>query len=161
MATIQKAHEILPGLWLGSAAAAQDEEFLRRERIHAVFNFTKDLGFSQSVPTTKYRIAVDDNLHPEEIRNMELWAPDFTVKMINEWYKGPILIHCYAGVQRSAAAVAMFMIRWLHLKAADAVAYIKQIRPVAFRPAVNFQAAILGYERQLAAEAYRGLINDD
>lgn len=155
-----KANEIFPGLWLGSAAAAQDREFLEREKIRAVFNFTKDLGFNESIPV-KHRIPVDDNLHPEEIRNLELWAPDFTQKMLNELQRGPILVHCYAGVQRSAAAVAMFLVRWFGIDAATAMEFVHIKRPVAFRPSANFKTAIVGYERQLNGEAYRGLINQD
>ena len=161
MATVQKANEIIPGLWLGSAAAAQDREFLQREKIHAVFNFTKELGFSESVPTTKYRIPVDDNLQAEEIRNMELWAPDFTKKMLDEWNRGPILVHCHAGMQRSAAATVMFMMHWMGTDAQSAIQYVQFKRPVAFRPSVNFRNAIFGYERYLNGEAYRGLINQD
>lgn len=155
------AHEIVPGLWLGSAAAAQDREFLASKKIHAVFNFTKDLGFAEGVPTTKIRIPVDDNLHPEEIRNMELWAPDFTQKMLDEWNKGPILVHCYAGVQRSAAAVVMFMMRWTAVDPQSAIAYVQLKRPVAFRPSVNFRKAIFGFERYLNGEAYRNLMEQD
>lgn len=161
MATIQKANEIIPGLWLGSAAAAQDREFLQREKIRAVFNFTKELGFAEGVPTRKYRISVDDNLQPEEIRNLELWAPDFTQKMLDEIRQGPILVHCHAGVQRSAAATAMFLIRWMGADAKAAIEYVRMKRPVAFRPATNFRDAIFGYERHLNQEAYRGLINHE
>jgi hypothetical protein len=102
MSLAPKAHEIVPGLWLGSAAAAQDQEFLERSRIGAVFNCTKDLGFSERIPK-KYRVPVDDNLHPEEIRNLELWAPDFTQKMLDEIRQGPILVPvtlAYSGLRR-------------------------------------------------------------
>jgi len=154
------ADEIIPGFWLGNRAAALDPQFLKDRRIHAVFNFSKDIPFVESVPK-KYRTPVDDNLHPEEIRNLELWAPNFVESMMKEWGKGPILVHCHAGMQRSAAATAMFLIRWLGTDADSAMSYVNYKRPITFQPAANFRTAILGYERSLQGEAYRELITQD
>ena len=57
----------------GNAKASMDEDFLRRNNIVVVFNCTKNLPFSPSIPI-KYRIPVDDNLKEEEIRNMSASA---------------------------------------------------------------------------------------
>ena len=146
-----KADEIFPGLWLGSYLAAEDEAFLKGRGIKAVFNATKNLPFVESVPH-KYRIPVDDNLQPEEIRNMELWSTKFVPLIINEWHQGPVLVHCHAGMQRSAAAIAMVLISIMHLDADTAIKYIQMKRPIAFRPSANFRAAILGFQRTQEAE---------
>ena len=153
-ATSNKADEIFPGLWLGSYLAAEDTAFLRDKGIRAVFNATKNLPFAEG-PWAKYRIPVDDNLQPEEIRNMELWSTKFVPMIIDEWRKGPVLVHCHAGMQRSAAAIAMVLISIMHLDADTAIKYIQMKRPIAFRPSANFRDAILGFQGTAEAEWLR------
>jgi len=139
------ADEIMPGIWLGSYKAASNAHWLSEHKIAAVFNCTKDIAFSPVVPI-KYRVPVDDNLKEEEIRNLELWSYEIVYKLLNEYKKGqPILVHCAAGMQRSAACIAMFLITLKHMKPSEAVDYIRSKRPVAFRPAVNFKNAIEGF----------------
>ena len=139
------ADEILPGLWLGNAEASQDIAFLKDKRIDAVFNCTKNLPFVHSVKR-KYRLPVDDNLQDEEIRNMELMSCEVVYKVIHEYKQGPILVHCAAGMQRSAAVVAMFLIATKGMKTDQAITYIRQRRPIAFQPGPNFIKAIKGFE---------------
>lgn len=140
------AHEILPRLWLGNRAASEDNDWLASKGIRTVFNCTKTLPFS-SVAVHKYRLPVDDNLQAEEINNMRAWAPEAVLKLIREYKNGsPILVHCHAGMQRSAALVAMMLIAQGRMSADEAMAYIREKRPVAFFPAANFERAIRGFE---------------
>lgn len=139
------ADEIVPGLWLGNAQASRDEVFLRAHGIQTVFNCTKDLPFHPSIQN-RYRVPVDDNLQPEEIRNMELWSYEILYKLMNEYKKGkPILVHCAAGMQRSAAVVAMFLMTSKGMNWDQAKRHIKQRRAIAFFPAANFEKAIVGF----------------
>jgi predicted protein tyrosine phosphatase len=144
------AHEILPGLWLGNKTASEDSMWLREKGIHAVFNATKQLPFSPIVKY-QYRIPVDDNLEPEEIANMRRWAPEALVKIIREHRRGPVLVHCHAGMQRSAALVAMTLMVLRGLDAEKAIKYVRDRRSVAFFPVANFKDAILGFEDDLKA----------
>ncbi len=153
------AHEILPGLWLGNRGAALDPEFLRERKIQAVFNCTKEIPFVESTPL-KVRIPVDDNLQPAEIRNLELWSTQFVPKIKAALLKGPVLVHCHAGMQRSAAVVAMLLINMLHIDTETAIKYIQFRRPVAFRPAVNFLEAIKGYEQVIHEARYKDAMRE-
>ena len=136
------ADEIIPGIWLGSYKAASNPQWLANNRIGCVFNCTKDIAFHPTTPV-KYRVPVDDNLKDEEIRNLELWSYEIVFKLLKEYKKGkPILVHCAAGMQRSAACMAMFLITLKHMKPIEAITYIRSKRPIAFRPAVNFRKAI-------------------
>ena len=145
------ADEIIPRLWLGNVRASQDEDFMRRENIDVIFNCTKDLPFlneERRSTTKQYRVPVDDNLEEEEIRNMELWSPEIAHKLLTQYNNGhTILVHCYAGMQRSAACVAMLLIALKHMTAQEAMKYIKERRPVAFQPRANFGRAIHSFER--------------
>jgi rhodanese-related sulfurtransferase len=151
------ADEILPGLWLGNARASQDIEFMKRNRIDTVFNCTKNLPFVHSVKR-KYRLPVDDNLQEEEIRNMELMSCEVIYKVIHEYKQGPILVHCAAGMQRSAAVVAMFLIATKNMKAEQAIRYIQERRPIAFRPGTNFLKSIKGFEVVFDRDIRPGLL---
>ena len=146
------AHEILPGIWLGNVRASQDEDFIRKQEIEVVFNCTKDLPFSPIIPI-KYRIPVDDNLEEAEIRNMELWSSEIAYKIMMEYVEGKtILVHCMAGMQRSAASVAFFLISYLKMRALDAMKMIKEKRRIAFFPRANFGRSIDYFDRRYHGE---------
>jgi len=152
MSQSDDANEIIPRLWLGNARASMNEEFIRRNNITVVFNCTKNLPFSPIIPI-KYRIPVDDNLEEEEIRNMELWSGEIAYKMINEYISGKhILVHCMAGMQRSAASVAFMLISYNKLRALDAMRYIKNKRAIAFYPRANFGRSIDYFDRRYHGE---------
>lgn len=146
------ANEILPGLWLGNRQASVDEEFLKANRIQVVFNCTKDLPFSPIIPH-QYRVPVHDNLEEEEIHNMERWSKEIIYHLMREYKSGKaILVHCMAGVQRSAAVVAMALIAFLNIHALDAYQYIKERRSIAFHPRANFGRAIDYFDRMYHGE---------
>ena len=138
--------EILPGLWLGSIKAATNTDWLTNHRIKVVFNCTKDIPYHPIVSRT-YRIPVDDNLQEEEIRNLKLWSPEIAHKLLTLYNQGhTILVHCYAGMQRSAACVAIFLIALKHMSGQDAMKYIRSRRSVAFQPRANFGRSIEFFE---------------
>jgi hypothetical protein len=143
--TANDAHEILPGLWLGNRRAAADIEWLRAHDVRAVFNCTKDIPFATTA-TRNYRLPVDDNLAPSEIRNMRAWAPEAVLKLLREWRSGPVLVHCAAGMQRSAALVAMLLISMKGMPLDDVIAYIRSRRSIAFLPRANFLPALQDFE---------------
>lgn len=144
----EDANLIIPRLWLGNARAAQNDEWLTANNITTVFNCTKDIPFS-NVPHNKYRLPVDDNLRDEEIRNMTLWAPETAYKILQEYFEGnTILVHCAAGMQRSAAAVAFTLIVLMYpRKHEEIIGYIQSHRPIAFTPGANFLPSIQEFER--------------
>lgn len=155
--TSENAHEILPGLWLGNAKASMDENFITQNNIQVVFNCTKNLPFSHAIPI-KYRIPVDDNLEEEEIRNMELWSSEIAFKIMAEYKEGRnILVHCMAGMQRSAASVAMMMIAHLQLRATQVMNMIRTIRPIAFYPQANFGRSIHYFDQKFYTEILPGM----
>lgn len=145
---MENANEVIPRLWLGNVKSSVDEDFIRKNNITVVFNCTKNLPFSPMIPV-KYRVPVDDNLEEEEIRNMALWSSEISYKMIHEYMNGKtILVHCMAGMQRSAASIAFMLIAYYKLNAVDAMKYIKEKRNVAFHPRANFEKSIEYFEKQ-------------
>lgn len=141
------ANLIIPRLWLGNFKASRDIMFLKANQITVIFNCTKDLPFDLTVDTKKYRLPVHDNLDPVEIRNMSLWSYEAVQKVMTEYKQGKhILIHCAAGMQRSAALVAMFLIAYYRTHFMEVALHIKKKRPIAFFPGANFGVAIKEFD---------------
>ena len=143
----KNADLIIPRLWLGNFAASQDIMFLKANQISVIFNCTKDLPFQTAAGAKLYRVPVHDNLDPVEIRNMNLWSYEIVQKVMAEYKSGKhILVHCAAGMQRSAAVVAMFLIAFYRTHFMDAAIHIKKRRPIAFFPGANFGPAIKEFD---------------
>lgn len=146
---VADAHEVLPNLWLGNRNAALNQHWLQEKQINAVFNCTKDIPFAAG-QRRMYRIPVDDSLQDEDIRNLELWSWEAIFKLTKEMSEGNrVLVHCAAGMQRSAAVVAMFCVSQFRCSTDEAVAFVKRRRPVAFLGNVNFYKSIRGFQDSL------------
>jgi hypothetical protein len=156
VAQANPADEVVPGLWLGSRYAAQNPEYMKEKRIRAVFNCTKDIPFDTSIPR-QYRVPVDDSLQEPDIRNLELWSYEIVSKIAHEMRRAEadgtaVLVHCAAGMQRSAASVAMYLIATKGMTTDQAVAYIKSKRSIAFQPSINFEKSIRGFQASFEKE---------
>jgi protein-tyrosine phosphatase len=145
----EDADEIIPGVWIGRRETALNPKWLENHRIQTVFNCTKDIEFDPSIPH-QYRIPVDDNLQPVEIKNMEAWAPEIAYKILREYKAGhPMLIHCYAGMQRSTTACAFFLMVLTGRPLIQVMYLIQDKRKIAFTPSANFATALRSFESQV------------
>lgn len=158
MKFIVSADEIVPGIWVGNEAASQDKVWLSKNRIRVIINCTKHIPFVDE-NYVKFRVPVND-----PGREAELEQPDETlmfkslpaVTRIIHSYRGNrkanILIHCHAGMQRSAAVCAAYIARFVlypqlldRRKSMDhAINLIIDRRPIAFNAgaSVNFKSAL-------------------
>jgi hypothetical protein len=144
------ADEILPGLLLGNRVAAGDETLFKREHIRTVFNCTKDIPFHPTI-SRQYRVAVDDSRQEEDINKLDKWSFEIVYKLAHEVRRSNtegsgILVHCAAGMQRSAAVVAMYLIAMKNMTTDEAITFIQSKRPIAFRPEANFEKSIRNFE---------------
>jgi protein-tyrosine phosphatase len=143
------ADEIYPRIWLGNRRAAMDDDFLQTHNIETVINCSKELPF-HPYPRNRYRLPVTDNLLPTEIQHMGDWAWETMQYMLREYNLGrTILVHCRAGMQRSASVCAMFLMLHDGMTFDQAFAHLRQRRPIVFRPMINFKSAILRFEAEL------------
>lgn len=146
------ADEIIPRLWIGNWYVAQNADWLKARGIDTVFNCTKQVPFHPSIPN-QYRVPVDDNLQPVEIKNMEAWAPEIAYKIYREYMAGRrILVHCHAGMQRSATAVAFFLMVLTGRPLIQVMYMIQSRRSITFRPTPNFAPALRAFEERVATE---------
>ncbi len=145
---------IIPNLFLGNISASQDLDFIKKNKIKVIINCSKSIkdSFSDIKDIIYYRIPVNDSLQDEDIELMKDYLPKF-VKIIDDNLKNniPILVHCYAGRQRSAILVAAYLIFKFKYSIPDAYQFILSKRPQAFHygKSFNFHNSLLDYQQNL------------
>jgi hypothetical protein len=146
--TVNVYDKISDNLFVGGIESSQKEwgEF------KLIVNCTKDIPFpSQKMGMTSpecIRIPVNDT--PDECTNMTKYMKETNVlERMNEYIrKGePVLVHCYAGMQRSCALLACYFIKYYGVTPAVAMDHIKRHRPVAFFGGANFMETIQNQTR--------------
>lgn len=135
-------HEILPGLWLGNFMDARDSS----DRVDVVVNCTTNLPFFVSDEKPHVRIPLEDN----ESENATL-APYLATALVylrTHLLGGKsVLVHCFAGIQRSAALVAAYVMCDKQISADEAVEFVRARREEAFMGGVNFMPSLRFAER--------------
>jgi dual specificity phosphatase 12 len=154
------ANEIIPNLFLGDITSSKNRDFFDSVKIGMVVNCSKTIPFLEGKNFIKVRVPVDDNLQDREIDNLAKWGPSIVRKIWDEYRKGTtILVHCHAGMQRSAAVVAMFLMFYQRCTHREAMSRIKKRRPIVFEPGANFYKAILSFENKLNEALKRTMDN--
>jgi dual specificity phosphatase 12 len=142
------AQEILPGLWIGSKADSQNPEFMRKHNIGLVVNATKSIPFLSMPGVEHYRIPVDDATEENETMLSHWPVVVRAIDTVLQRGKG-VLVHCHAGIQRSASTVAAYLMYKYNMPANTAIAAIKSRKPETFWPVPTFGSALKKYEKQL------------
>jgi protein-tyrosine phosphatase len=167
------ATEILPGFWIGNQRASQDAEFLKK--VDVVVNCTKHIDFKdvQGKRLIHLRVPVDDpgnsdhvSIDEVGIKNdqviMTKYLPEIVENIARCRKRGmKVLVHCHAGMQRSCAVAAAYLMRyglWVMpdgfnerqlriMKMEKVLGLIVKKRPVAFNGgrSINFKPALLRF----------------
>lgn len=131
--------EIVENLFVGGAGAANN-----RYGFSLIVNCTKNSDIS--FPTEcKHRIRINIDDSPKDHDKLfrlieESRALDEIHSALRRGEK--VLVHCFAGSQRSCAVVACYLIKYYSIPVNHAIEYIKQKRPIAFYGNVNFKTGI-------------------
>lgn len=150
------AKKVAPHVWVGSCMDAADPEFMRRNDIRLIVNCTKDVPmYFEKRPwqIKSYRVPVDDSA--SDACTMARYLP-VAALLINDVtrYGHNVLVHCYAGMNRSATITAGYLMFANKIDAAQAVAEIKRRKPECFQPN-NFAPALATWEGKLRARRAR------
>lgn len=152
---LTKVDKITERIYLGNYQTAKDKDFFKEKNIKAVLNCTKDLPnhFAHNKDIEYMRIPVDDSLKEKDYELMFKFMPviaEFINKHTNV-QRNNILVHCYAGRQRSACAVATFLMAKCGLNPHDSCEIIMKKRPEAFHygQSLNFDQAIERYYKEV------------
>ena len=142
---IMAAHEIVPYLYLGDINASKSRRFFDEKRIKALINCSKDIPVTYS-NVQHMRVPVNDTLKTADTECMIKYLPTAVAFVFKSVFidKKPILVHCYAGMQRSACVVVCFLMKYYNMTPLDAINYVLSKRPVAFHNGnnVNFEEAM-------------------
>lgn len=113
--TVVSADEVLPGLWIGNQASSQNVKWLDSKGIKTVINATKHLPFVGG--RVGIRIPVNDpgpfnDLNQEDVATMYRALPCAVDMLHHSLGKGAVLVHCHAGMQRSAAVITGYLAKY-------------------------------------------------
>ena len=126
---------IIDNVYIGNKKALDSYQ-----KFSLIVNCTKsDVNFPPNCNNC-IRIPVDDSSKEAEY----LFQLISSTQILQKIHKnpGPILVHCYAGRQRSCAVVACYLVRYHGMTPIKAVEYIKSKRPEAFFGSINFANTI-------------------
>ncbi|GFT74950.1 dual specificity protein phosphatase 16 [Nephila pilipes] len=140
---------ILPFLYLGSQHDALSRDVLQH------YNITYQLNVSTSCPKPDFiqdshfmRIPVIDN-YCEKLLPHFSKAFQFLDKVKES--SGCVLVHCLAGISRSATVAIAYVMKTLKMTSDEAYRYVKSKR-VTISPNFNFLGQLLEFEKQLQRE---------
>tara|TARA_B100001094_G_scaffold331897_1_gene401821 strand:+ start:783 stop:1226 length:444 start_codon:yes stop_codon:yes gene_type:complete len=141
--------EIIPGLWLGDKNISINRQFFKDNSIDIVINCSKDLPFI-NLEIEKVRLKVHDNLEKDEIISMYNLL-EYTTKYINDnlLLCKNILIHCYAGKQRSATLVVAYIMKYGKMNLYKTIELLKTKKKNVFTPSINFIEALKLYNKDI------------
>ena len=143
------ATEILPNLWISGILGVRNSMFYKNNNIKCVINCSKDIPFYSS-ETLNVRIPVNDDLKKHEIQNLYKYMDKATNVIHSHFKKNQgIVVHCYAGKQRSASIIVAYLIKYGNMTIQDAINSIKSKRIYVFTPCNNFIEAIRQFKKDL------------
>lgn len=142
------AVEILPHLYLGSGFHASQKAQIQNLGITAILNasstcpnhFENDLKYK--------RIPVEDNVQAD----MSVWFNE-AITFIDDIKQsgGKVLVHCHAGISRSATICLAYLIACNNVSLSDAFRYVKHRRSV-ISPNFSFMGQLQKLETDVAAK---------
>ena len=106
-------NNIAENLYLSNYETAANEHFIKNNNINVVINCSKDLqkpSFYDEYGIVFYRIPIDDSMNKSDTITFKKHLDD-SINLISHSRKKKmnVLVHCFAGIQRSAALVLCYI----------------------------------------------------
>lgn len=117
--------EVVPGLWIGDLPSALDVQGLKAKSIFSVVTAMRG-KVTIHATFNKYQINIDDSAD-EDVLVHFLPSISFIQKELDKG-RG-VLVHCQAGISRSATIVTAFLMYTRRLDATAALEMIRKVRP--------------------------------
>ncbi|XP_078001222.1 dual specificity protein phosphatase 10-like [Glandiceps talaboti] len=138
---------ILPFLYLGADKDASDMDLLERLQIKYVLNVTSHIPlYFEDTASIKYkRLPASDNCQ----QNLTQYFEEASEFIDEARHNGSnILVHCHAGVSRSATLCIAYIMKHTNMTMTDAYQYVKHKRPI-ISPNLNFMGQLVEFEDAL------------
>jgi protein-tyrosine phosphatase len=144
---------VIKNIWLGNKSSSQNRDFLNNNKIKLVVNCTTDIHIPQwyeddginyiRLPIYDWNSESNNNILKAEIMNIINTMNIYKVNNKN------ILVHCFAGMQRSATVIACYLMYYYNFKPEHAIFYIRNKRNIAFQPYPTFNSFIFNYKKNI------------
>jgi protein-tyrosine phosphatase len=147
---MDNANQIIPNLWLGNRNSPIDYEHLNKNNIKLIINCTKDLNYYVPNGIHIIRLAINDANTEESIRILGEKIAELTFLM-DLYLKNNmgVLVHCWAGMQRSATVVICYLLKYKSYKLDEAKQIMKKEREIVFLPFPTFDDFINSYSNNV------------
>lgn len=137
--------EIIPGLFLGGEEAASDKTKLKEMDVTTILNITDHIPFHYESDFTYHRIPITDNLNIN-IRQYFERTCEIIDNIIEN--KQKILVHCYAGISRSATIVIAYIMKKNRMTMSEAYQFVEAKRKC-ISPNIGFCAQLMTFEEEI------------
>lgn len=129
--------EMLPGLYIGGWPAAANA---CRQKILGPKVYVVNLANGKPMVSRQgVMVRVNDDLKEDSMRILEQALDPVVEGIRSAMERGlPVIVHCHAGRQRSAAVIAAYIMKYEGLNLDATVKYMKARKPDVFRPKINF-----------------------
>ena len=138
------AKELAPRVWVGSRMDAHSAAFMQQHNIRHVINCTRDVAF-KFPRLNGFRIAVDDDVAENKEMARHLPLAVAAIESAVAFGTEGVLVHCMAGMQRSATVVCALLMKRHAWTPTQAMAHMQTIKAETFRPYPTFHRALVEY----------------
>ena len=143
------ANQIHNCLFLGNEISALNPGYINKNKIKYIINCTRDVPMKFVNKVEYFRVPLDDSLKEKDITMMTHYIP-ILVPIIENNIKNKVntLVHCHAGMQRSAIVVASYLLKNKNFEShKEAIEFIINKRPIAFfnGQSINFEKSLQKY----------------
>ncbi|CAD5211357.1 unnamed protein product [Bursaphelenchus xylophilus] len=148
--------EINDHLYLSGAGVLQPEN-LKKKKITCVVNATNEEP-SAYLPGIDYlKIRIDDNPYAHLDHYFDMVAD--RIRSVKE-RGGRTLVHCMAGVSRSASLCIVYLIKYERMSLVQAYHFVKSARPI-IRPNIGFFKQMVDFERKTRGHTTVAMVRID
>lgn len=165
---LRSMQQVVPHLFIGNIAAAWNENLLVKNNIRHVFTVmcnslyhedsTAPCGFLDF--DYKPKTAKTDHIHYHHFKLKDTDTGDISPAVLNKWVdfihlcvdnQISVLVHCWAGMSRSAMLVMAYLIKYKEMTTEQARSLVKERRPYV-HPNAYFMRELAVFETSLRAE---------
>jgi len=143
---VAAAVEVAKNIWIGDAVASKDKEFMDKVNIRAIINLTPHLPNCTLIDVECIQIPVHDlrGLRDQDLFLQYLPCITEFIYKVAVIEDNSILLHCVKGRQRSAAAMAAYLIKFYDMLPMEAMNYLLARKEDVFHwgKSVNFAEAL-------------------
>ena len=149
-AAFYPAKQIVRNLWIGSEGDSSSDAFFKKRNIRLVVNATANIPFATAAwpEVQTVRVPVDDDPNENETMLRHLPVVVLVIDDVLDHGHG-VLVHCRAGMQRSAAVVAGYLMWKRGMTADQALEFINKRKHETFWPRATFESALRAWEEAL------------